>query len=140
MKFIIKFAIVFIVSFLCFNQGMNDLFSDYIITKTNMLMIITPVIAVMLIIISELFRQLDEAEEKSGNTKNKPEECSSISVNQTQNQNQTDIDEKKRKAFLKAYNELNSKLNLSETPYLDSSMIAGYLRQKADEIMAAEDD
>ena len=66
MKSIIKFVIVFIISFLCFNQGMNDLFNDYIITRTNMLMIIAPILSVILFVIHELYTLLEETENKSG--------------------------------------------------------------------------
>lgn len=64
MKSIIKIAFVFVVSFLCFNQGMNDLASSHL-TRTNAVMIIAPILLVMLVFIKEIFKLSEEAEDKS---------------------------------------------------------------------------
>ena len=64
MKSIIKFAIIFIISFICFNQGMNDIFEDYIITSTKIIMVIAPILAVVMFLFNEIFNQTEDAEIK----------------------------------------------------------------------------
>lgn len=54
-KIIIKIVIVFILSFLCFNQGMNNIFEDYAITPTNITMVILPFIALILVTANEIY-------------------------------------------------------------------------------------
>jgi len=51
MKNIIIFAVVFIISFISFNQGMNDIFEDYTITLTSISMVVVPLIAVTMCIL-----------------------------------------------------------------------------------------
>ena len=51
MKSIIIFAVVFIISFISFNQGMNDIFEDYTITLTSISMVVVPLIAVTMCIL-----------------------------------------------------------------------------------------
>jgi len=64
MKSIIKVAVVFIISFICFNLGMNDFFYSYTITFTNVIMIFAPILAVTLFIINEIFEQSENNENK----------------------------------------------------------------------------
>ena len=54
---IIKLAVVFIISFICFNQGANDIFDNHIITLTSISMVVMPVYTVVLFILYEAFKQ-----------------------------------------------------------------------------------
>ena len=60
----IKFAGVFWMSFICFNQGMNDFFADYIITRTNMAMIFLPLLAVGAYLINGVLEYVQSSENK----------------------------------------------------------------------------
>ena len=51
MKSIIIFAVVFIISFISFNQGMNDIFENYTITLTSISMVVVPLIAVTMCVL-----------------------------------------------------------------------------------------
>ena len=64
MKSIIKFAVVFIISFICFNLGMNDFFYSYTVTLTNVIMIFAPILSVTLFIINEIYDQTDKNKNK----------------------------------------------------------------------------
>ena len=58
MKNIIKFAVVFIISFVCFNHGMNEIFVNYTITLTSICMVVVPVLTIGLFILYEVFKEL----------------------------------------------------------------------------------
>jgi len=63
-KIIIKFVAIFVMSFLCFNQGMNDFFETYIPTPTNIIMITAPLLLMAVIIADIIFKELEKSENK----------------------------------------------------------------------------
>jgi magnesium-transporting ATPase (P-type) len=56
---IITFAVIFIISFICFNQGMNSIFENYKITVSNIMMVVLPIIAVTMFIVNEVLKSID---------------------------------------------------------------------------------
>ena len=60
-KSIIKFAIVFIMSFYFFNKGMNSIFETYTITITNIAMVVLPLTAVTIFVLLEVLQQIDDS-------------------------------------------------------------------------------
>ena len=59
-------------------------------------------------------------------------------VSENKNRNQICDSDKKQKAFMKAYNELNSKLRIYEMPYLDLVIVTSYLKEKANDYYSDE--
>jgi len=60
-KSIIKFAIVFIMSFYFFNKGMNSIFEHYTITITNIAMVVLSLAAVTIFVLFEVLPQIDDS-------------------------------------------------------------------------------
>jgi hypothetical protein len=62
---IIKITIAFIVTFICFNQGMNDLLENLIPTRTNITIIVSSVAAITIFTLNEIFVMDEKISKKS---------------------------------------------------------------------------